>query len=68
MANVPLRQPGHHDTGAVGASLVGDLELVTALGKDRSLVQGVERAQDRPAASIRDDFEAAAHRRLEAED
>src|SRR5262245_45830711 len=63
-----LRQTDQHDTGATGASLVRNLELVTALRKDCPFRQRVECTANRSAAGIREAFEGAPHRRLKTDD
>src|SRR6266704_1395093 len=64
---VALNQPGQHDTVAAGATLVGNLELVTTLAKDGAFSQPVKRTVDRCGAGVRYDLEAASHQWLDAE-
>src|SRR5438132_8474516 len=61
-----LRPTRQHHALTVRATLVADLELVTALRKDGPLVQPVERTANWYGADVREDFESVAYGRLEA--
>jgi hypothetical protein len=68
VVDLVLRQARQHDTIPAGATLVRDLELVTALGTYRPFWQTLERAKDGPRAGVGDDLEAVTDRRFKAQD